>query len=136
MKFLGFDGRYHSVQVSDYIVYDNDTRKKSELHLRARALVKKSFPCETILEEVTLPGSKRNGSVLYADFLIPGCSVMIEVQGEQHSKFIPFFHGNADGFKNSKKRDMDKREWCELNNITLIELPFGETDEQWTTRLS
>jgi len=26
---------------------------------------------------------------------------------------------------------MSKKEWCELNNITHLELKFDQTDEQW-----
>jgi hypothetical protein len=136
MKYRGFDGRDYSISVADYTVYEDSTRAKSDLHLRARCLLKSIFPCDRILEEVTLPGSKtKNSSVLYADFLIPSRSLIVEVQGEQHYKFIPFFHGNATGFKNARARDNDKREWCQLNGLFLVELPFNLQDDEWRKKI-
>ncbi len=131
MKYLGFDNRLHPIQVTDYFVYDDDSRDRSELHIRARKILKSLFPCDKILEEVTLPGSKKNGSVLYADFFIPSRSLMVEVHGKQHYEYIPFFHGSKLGFVKSKLRDNDKKEWCDINNIELVELPYNLTDEEW-----
>ncbi len=135
MKYKGFDGRNYSISVSEYTVYDDDSRSKSSLHLRARAIIKLMFPCDSILEEVTLPGSRKNGSVLYCDFLLPSKHFMIEVQGEQHYKFNEFFHKDKWAFLKAKKRDDDKREWCELNSLQLIELPYNESDDDWRQRI-
>jgi hypothetical protein len=35
----------------------------------------------------------------------------------------------------SRKRDKDKREWCELNEITLVELPYDE-EEKWKSLIA
>lgn len=136
MKCIGFDNRSYNINVTDYIVYGDDAKSRSQLHVRARAILKRMFPCDMILEEVKLPGSKKNGDRLFADFLLPGQSLMVEVHGEQHYKFNRFFHNSIFDFINSQKRDQDKRDWCELNNIVLVELPFGETDEQWERKIS
>lgn len=135
MKYRGFDGRDYSITVADYTVYTDATRDRSDLHLRARLLLKSMFPCDRILEEVTLPGSRKNGAILYSDFLLPSKSVMVEVQGEQHYKFSSFYHKDKAGFLKSKLRDKDKREWCELNDIQLVELPYNETDDDWRQRI-
>jgi len=34
-----------------------------------------------------------------------------------------------------KKRDRDKIEWCNINNIKYIELPYNETENQWIERM-
>jgi hypothetical protein len=39
------------------------------------------------------------------------------------------------GFVKAKKRDADKKEWCELNSIQYIDLPFDETEDQWKKRI-
>ena len=49
----------------------------------------------------------------------------IEVQGNQHYKFTPFFHRNKDAFLNQKYRDAMKKEKCKNNGITLIEVPYS-----------
>ena len=50
---------------------------------------------------------------------------LIEYDGRQH--FEPIEHwGGEKEFQISKKRDAIKREYCEENNITLIEIPYWE----------
>jgi len=38
-------------------------------------------------------------------------------------------------FAQHKKRDREKIEWCELNGIEYIELPYSEDLEQWRKRI-
>jgi hypothetical protein len=40
------------------------------------------------------------------------------------------------GFIRSQKRDREKVEWCENNQIKFIALPFHENENQWTGRLT
>lgn len=54
---------------------------------------------------------------------------MIEVQGEQHSKFSAFFHGTRDNFNKSKSRDALKQEWCSNNDYTLVYFNYNEIDK-------
>ena len=135
MKYLGLDKKCYPLQASDYTVYADDSKRKSDLHLRARKILKRFFPCDKILEEVTLRGASRSGGVLYADFLLPAQSVLIEVHGEQHYLYNRFFYADKLSFLKAKMRDNDKIEWCNINNLSYIELPFGETDEQWSIRI-
>lgn len=135
MRFIGFDGRTYPVNAQDYRVYNDDESSKSSLHLKARSLLHEVFSCDTILEEVALPGSKRHGKILYADFLIPTRSLIVEVHGKQHYEKTTHFHKTAQAFNNSKLRDSDKIEWAELNGLTVIELPYSETVDEWRKRL-
>ena len=48
----------------------------------------------------------------------------VEYNGIQHYKYIPYFHKNKEAFQNQKYRDYMKREMCEKNGITLIEVPY------------
>lgn len=105
---------------------------KSSLHIKARDLIKEVFMGESVYEEVTLPGTKRQGrkSLLYADFFIPGVMTIVEVHGRQHYEFNSMFHKNMLDFYECQRRDRDKREWCQLNDIRIIELPYNE-EKQW-----
>lgn len=47
----------------------------------------------------------------------------VEYNGVQHYKYNSFFHKNREAFYNQKYRDYMKREMCNKNNITLIEVP-------------
>ena len=69
------------------------------------------------------------GTGLIADLFIPDLKVMIEVHGAQHYSFIKHFHKTQAGFRSSIKRDKAKREWCELNDIIYVELPFDKVNE-------
>jgi hypothetical protein len=69
------------------------------------------------------------GTGLIADFFIPDLSILIEVHGEQHYKFVKRFHKTKAGFKKSQLRDQKKKDWCELNDIIFIELPFDKVDD-------
>lgn len=106
---------------------------KSSLHLTARELIISTFPTMQILEEVPIP--LRRSDSLYLDFYLPLKRVCVEVHGEQHYKFVPFYHSNMLAFLKSQKRDREKQEWCEINGIKYIPLPYNETVEQWKNRI-
>jgi hypothetical protein len=107
---------------------------KSSFHIKARNLITSHYPTLQILEEVPIPLKK--GDTLYLDFYLPLKKLCIEVHGEQHYKFVGFYHGNMLNFLKSKKRDVEKQEWCELNGITHIVFPHFEDENQWTERLN
>ena len=105
----------------------------SGLHKKANELLIQLYPTIPILQEVDIP--LRRTETLYLDFYIPLLKKAIEVHGEQHYKFVAHFHNNAMGFIRHKKRDKEKQEWCFLNGIEYIELPYNESLEQWTHRI-
>ena len=39
------------------------------------------------------------------------------------------------GFLRHKKRDKDKQEWCNINKIEYIELPYNESLQEWKKRI-
>lgn len=126
MKVTGLDGKTYSWKLNS-----KPRSTASKPHKRCRALLKSLYPLDLILEEVSLPGSGK----LYLDFYLPLRRISIEVQGQQHENFIPFFHPNKLEFFKAKKRDKNKAEWCELNTIKLISLSDEESDDEWRRRL-
>ena len=57
------------------------------------------------------------------DIWIPDISIAIEYQGEQH--YMPKTHwGGEKEFKKILNRDAQKKEACEIEGITLIEVPY------------
>ncbi len=79
--------------------------------------LKEIFPHTRITEEYYVNYS---GQKLFFDFQISTLSILVEVQGIQHTEFNKYFHGSAEAFKESKKRDRLKSEWCHLNDMTLV----------------
>lgn len=61
------------------------------------------------------------------DFFLPKQKILIEYQGEQHYRPLPYF-GGEEKFKQQIKRDLEKKEYCKRNNYTLIEIPYYESD--------
>ena len=65
------------------------------------------------------------GSInLELDCYNPELKLAVEYNGIQHYKYIPYFHKSKEAFQNQKYRDYMKRELCEKNGITLIEVPY------------
>ena len=134
MEINGLDGRIYRWNAA---ACQAITEKRSSLHLKAKDLLDNLFPYDRILEEVSLPGSKtdRRGSTLRADFFIPNRRMVVEVHGEQHHKFNRFFHKNKLSFYRAKARDADKKEWCQINDIRLVEFNHNEDINDWRRKI-
>ena len=106
---------------------------KSSLHLQARKLITIQYPTLQVLEEVPIP--LRKSETLYLDFYLPLIKTCIEVHGEQHFKFVPFYHNTVLNFLKAKKRDQEKAEWCERNQIKYISLAYNESEQEWKEKI-
>jgi hypothetical protein len=129
MKIKGLDGREYSLNF-----VEKRRGKVSQYHENARTLLLELFPFDKIYEEVGLPGSatSKNGQ-LTVDFFIPSKLLIIEVQGQQHEQYNSFFYPNRLDFFKAQARDRTKKEWCEINGLTLIELPYDKSNEWAST---
>jgi hypothetical protein len=121
------DGKQHKLILQST---KRKTRAKSAPHQKALSLLLEILPGVVIFEEVTLPGCG-----LYLDIFLPSISLAIEVHGKQHYEFVPFFHKTKADFLLARKRDRDKLEWCNLNDVTLVTLPHDEEDK-WKNLIS
>jgi hypothetical protein len=52
----------------------------------------------------------------------------VEYNGEQHYKYIPYFHKSKDAFYNIKYRDDLKKRLCLENGVKLIIVPYTVKD--------
>ena len=134
MKTRGLDGQIHNWKLHGYVVRASESRPRSKLHLKARTILKDIFPTVQILEEVAAPITRTEK--LFFDFYINTVKLVVEVHGQQHYKFNTLFHSSAQDFANQRKRDRRKAEWCEYNNITYVELPYNEDEDQWRFRIN
>lgn len=124
MRIIGLDKKQYELNLGGHTPKESDIANRSKGHLLARKLLQELFPADRLLEELYLLGS--NG--LYADFYLPFRKLMVEVHGRQHFEFVPHFHKDKWNWYASKKRDMNKAEWCQLNNISLLVLRDDQTD--------
>lgn len=103
----------------------------SELHKNVRDILKTSFPILSFMEEVPIMVLKNRW--LYFDFYIPLFNTAIEVHGEQHYKYVPYFHKDIHSYMQYRKNDMLKVDFCKINNIEIIELKYDEPDSWRST---
>lgn len=130
MKVRDFNNREYNWPPAGHQPTFDETRPRSELHLRVRALLRQMYPTAGILEEVPLPGSG-----LFADFYLPLRKVVVEAHGKQHYEFTPHFHGDRRNFIAGQNRDQKKRDWCYMNNIRVVILPYSENEDEWRERI-
>jgi hypothetical protein len=131
MNIIDLDGNMSQWHLTGNISKGN--LKKSSFHITARDLIKKIYPTMQILEEV--PIHIRRSEILYLDFYLPLNKKCLEVHGQQHYEFVPFYHSNKLSFLKAKKRDLEKKEWCENNGLSYIELPYNKIEE-WETLIA
>lgn len=130
MKITGLDNKEYAWSPT---YNSSNTEVRSKLHERAKTLLTKLYPNDIITEEISLPGSGR--PPLRADIFLPMRSIMVEVHGEQHFKYNKFFFKDKGQFFKAKARDQKKKDWCNLNDIMLVEFNFNESDEEWKNKL-
>ena len=133
MLIKDLDGNSHNWQLTGNMAKGRISNRSS-LHLATRSIIAQNYPTLQILEEVPIP--LRKSETLYLDFYLPLKKVCIEVHGEQHYKFVPFYHSTVLNFLKSQKRDREKEEWCELNNIKHIVLRYDEDESAWLERIT
>lgn len=126
MLVKDLDGNTHNWLLTGNMAKGKITNKSS-YHLRARSIITEVYPTLQILEEV--PIQLRKNEILYLDFYLPLKKICFEVHGEQHYKFVPFYHSNILGFLKAQKRDREKQEWCENNSIKYISLAYNKENE-------
>jgi hypothetical protein len=134
MKVIGLNDKEYNLNLANY---STKREQCSYYHKLARELLQDMFKGYNIYEEIKLPGTVNPAkkSALHLDFFIPNAKLGIEVHGEQHFKYIPYFHKTKEGFLRSKARDRAKAEWCVINNINLIELRWDESLEYWRNKI-
>ena len=96
---------------------------RSKIQFTVKTKLKTIWDNHIVFEEFPLAGSKMS-----FDFYNANKRIAIEVQGRQHVKYVPHFHGkNKINFISQMRRDHQKREFCQINNINLIEV-FSEKE--------
>lgn len=53
---------------------------------------------------------------------------LLEVDGQQHFKYIPYFHKTYSKFKRQKEWDRRKNAYCLSHNIPLLRIPYWDLE--------
>lgn len=63
---------------------------------------------------------------LMVDFYLPDYRMFIEMNGEQHYKYIAYFHQDSWTFEDQQIRDESLRQYSKRHNVRLIEIKYDE----------
>ena len=116
MTILDLKGRSVKKNFNKYLIqWGKQSASKSQFQVKQ--FLKQYWQYDIVFEEFPVPGTK-----LRMDFYNANKRIAVEYNGEQHDKYVPFFHGGRAGFLGSINRDMQKLDFCTVNSITQIEL--------------
>lgn len=91
---------------------------RSKMQFGVKEFVKNYWFNDVVFEEFPIVGTRMS-----LDLYNANKNIAIEVQGAQHLKYTPFFHGKSKTtFLSQIRRDNDKQEFCKLNDIKLVEI--------------
>ena len=63
---------------------------------------------------------------IIVDIFIPSINTFLEIDGEQHTNFIPLFHHKYSDFIRQVNRDNCLINYCKENNIILLKIPYKD----------
>ena len=93
-------------------------QSRSKLQYSVKQFMKPYWDMDIVFEEFPIAGTRMS-----FDFYNSNKNIAIEVQGGQHLKYTPFFHGKSKStFLSQIRRDNEKQKFCEINNIKLVEI--------------
>ena len=122
MVFKTLFGSSRKVKGSRKYLIKWDAASKSKIQNLVKNYLKKYWEHDIVFEEFPLVGSR-----MTFDFYNATKNIIIEVQGKQHTKFVPFMHANSKiNYLKQLKRDEDKIKFCNLNKIVLLEYFDGD----------
>ena len=122
MKFKTIHGGLKRVpKVRNYLI-DWGAESKSKIQFKTKQFIKDFWYNNLVFEEFPVAGTR-----LSLDFYNATKKIAIEVQGAQHRKYVPHFHGgHKSNYIDQLRRDKQKLEFCEMNGIHLMEVYDGD----------
>ena len=94
--------------------------RRSKLHAKMVAAFRERHPLIILKEEYYL------GLGLSLDICLPNFSIGVEVDGEQHSTYTPFFHSDESDFNKQVMLDGKKNVLCIEKGIFLYRVNFDD----------
>ena len=89
----------------------------------SRAILEHLFECSfTKIKPLWLRSEA--GHRLELDGYNEHIGLAFEYQGQQHYEYLPFFHKSHDDFDQRQRWDQHKRQACESQGVTLLEIPY------------
>lgn len=86
---------------------------------------KNKYEYKTQFETLACKNPK-TGRILPYDFELTSYKILIEVQGEQHSEYTPYFHSCLEDFQYQVFKDRMKKEFADKKGYQLIYLYYSD----------
>lgn len=122
MTFKTLTGKTVSKNCHKYRI-DWDKEERSKIQTKVKKFLQPYWKNYIVFAEFPVFGTKLKIDIFNASKLIG-----IEIDGQQHTKYVEHFVGNRVGYLNLIKRDVKKEEWCEVNEINLLRINYDEVD--------
>lgn len=105
---------------------DQKTSKESSGERECRRVLQKIFGKQFKNCRPDFLRNKVTGGIfnLEIDCYEPSLKLGVEYDGQQHYKYIPYFHKNKESFRNQQYRDELKLMLCRENRVNLIRVPY------------
>ncbi len=106
--------------------HTESTKKQSSGEIECRRVLQHLFskPFPSVRPNFLQNPVTRGGNNLELDCYNDELRLAVEYNGQQHYKYVPYFHSSHEAFRNQQYRDEIKRRICQDNGITLIEVPY------------
>ena len=104
----------------------DSSKKQSSGEAECRRVLQHLFsrPFPSVRPDFLRNPVTRGGNNLELDCYCEELRLAVEYNGQQHYKYVPYFHSSHEAFRNQQYRDEIKRRMCQDNRITLIEVPY------------
>lgn len=132
--FSGSKGTYADHSDMMWTLFNKKYKKPFESKNKVSFESRGETECRRAIESITgepFPRSrpsfllnKVSGHHLELDCFNEDLKLAIEYNGEQHYKYIPYFHSNKDSFYNIRYRDEMKKQLCKDAGVELIIVPY------------
>lgn len=101
------------------------TLNDSKMELQCKYILENLFQKPFLKIRPNFLKNDITGENLELDLYNDELKLAVEVNGQQHYKFTPFFQKSHEAFRNQQYRDYMKREKCKNYGIVLIEIPYN-----------
>ena len=118
MRFKTLTGSTRKIIGPHKYSIDWDGVSKSKFQKSVKDFLEEYWCSHVVFEEFPIAGTR-----MTFDFYNANEKIAIEVQSGQHTRYVPFLHGKyKNNYLMQLKRDHQKHDFCELNNIKLVEI--------------
>lgn len=117
MKFKTTSGVIKRAKTPKKYFIDWEGESKSKFQKNVKKFLFDFWRYDVVLEEFPIPGSR-----LSIDFFNVNKKIAVEVQGDQHIKYVPYFHQTKGNYLHQLRKDKDKENFCNINDIILVEI--------------